>query len=557
MNAPTTTGSTRTIWTMAVVAVIALAAGLGLSRLIVSPADAAANAAPPDAGPITVPVERRALANDVVLRADAIYEDPVDVTVETGDLGGPAIVTGGVPAVGTTVEAGQVLLEVTGRPVILLTGELPVYRTLRAGVSGPDVLQLKTALDALGIDPGDAGSDVYDAATAAAVVALYERVGYPAPSVGEEATATVDAARSVVRDAERQVTEARRGVDHPDGGTPRSARIEAQGQVDIAAITLRERREHCAAPPTPDDPLCRDSEIKALEVALASATAARDEANAPPDTSAARAFLADAQQALTEARTALAEAQQATLTPLPAGEVVYLATTPRRVDAVGVRRGSSIGGSSVLSVSGATLQLAGSVSPTDAELITEGSPAVVTLPDGQEVAATVQSVGADSSAAGAGGEGGGDEGQSSSRRRVVIVPDGLTEEQRAQLQGANVRVTVPVGSTDGEVMAVPLAALTAGPGGQARVEVLDDDGTSTLVTVGTGLAAGGFVEVSPLEGALEVGDRVVVGVTSGSGANDDAEEEDREDGGQGTGDDTDGPDSQEAGSGEDTSADAG
>lgn len=141
----TTSGSTRTIGMMALTAVVSLGAGLGLSRVITSPSEAAAQAAPPPAGPITVPVELRELNNDVVLRGDAVYEDPASVTVETGDLGGPAVVTGHVPEVGTTVDAGDVLLEVAGRPVILLTGDLPVYRTLRVGVFGPDVLQLKAA----------------------------------------------------------------------------------------------------------------------------------------------------------------------------------------------------------------------------------------------------------------------------------------------------------------------------------------------------------------------------------------------------------------------------
>lgn len=53
MAGPMMSGSTRTIWIMALTAVISLGAGLGLSRLIVSPADAAAQAAPPEAGPIT------------------------------------------------------------------------------------------------------------------------------------------------------------------------------------------------------------------------------------------------------------------------------------------------------------------------------------------------------------------------------------------------------------------------------------------------------------------------------------------------------------------------
>src|SRR5665647_3948758 len=95
------------------------------------------------------------------MRGDAIYEDPAEVMIETGDIGGPAVVTGQVPEVGANLDAGAVILEVAGRPVILLPGELPVYRTLRAGVSGPDVIQLKEALTALGIDPGSAGSVSY------------------------------------------------------------------------------------------------------------------------------------------------------------------------------------------------------------------------------------------------------------------------------------------------------------------------------------------------------------------------------------------------------------
>ncbi|MDA0629620.1 hypothetical protein PCS76_22680, partial [Acinetobacter baumannii] len=103
--------------------------------------------------------------------------------VSTGDIsGGTPVVTGQVPEVGAIVDAGSVLLEITDRPVILLPGELPVYRTMRAGVSGADVLQLKQALASLGIDPGDVNSELYDAATAAAVAQLFTRSGYAPPT---------------------------------------------------------------------------------------------------------------------------------------------------------------------------------------------------------------------------------------------------------------------------------------------------------------------------------------------------------------------------------------
>ena len=513
MKPPRMAGSTRTIWIMALTAVISLGAGLGLSRMITSPADAAAQAAPPAAGPITVPVELRSLANDIVLRGDAIYEDPASVTLETGDIGGPAVVTGGVPEVGATLDAGAVMLEVTGRPVILLTGELPVYRTLRAGVSGPDVLQLKAALAALGISAGDPASSAYDAAAAAGVIALYARVGYPAPSAGEDAEAAIEGAREMVRSAEDSVASAQRALTSASAGATQSEKVRLQADVNTAQAELDELRAQCAAPPPPaiegqEPPAssCSQSAVVRAQGALDSAVAARAEGSAAPDTSEQRSAVAAAQRSLTEARDALAEAQRDVLTPLPASEVVYLSSTPRRIDAVAVSRGSTVAGTSVMSVSGAALQIAGTVATTDAELISEGSPVTITLPGGEEVPGKVQSIGAPAKT----GTGQGEE-PSAGRERVIVVPDALTEEQRAQLQGSNVRMKIPVGSTDGEVLAVPTAALTAGPGGEARVEVLDGD-TSVLVTVKTGLAAGGFVQVEPLDGTLAVGDRVVIGV---------------------------------------------
>lgn len=530
------TGSTRTIWIIAVTAVVSLGAGIGLSRLIVSPAEAAANAAPPEAGPITVPVEQRALTNDIVMRGDALYEDPVGVTLETGDIGGPAVVTGQVPEVASNIEAGGVILEVTGRPVILLTGELPVYRTLRAGVSGPDVQQLRAALAALGINAGDVNNAVYDASAAAAVRALYAKVGYPAPTSGEEADEAVRGLQESVRAAEEQVASAQRALN-AGGAVSQAEKVAAQGQVSSSQVALTAAQgdladanaawDACKAAPPADG--CNElaSAARAADVARAAAQAAYDSAVAslnellaPKDTSDLRAAVASAQRALADARTALAEAQAETITPMPASELVYLTSTPRRVDDVAVRRGSMVAGTTpVMTVSGATLQIEGTLDKNDADLIVEGTAVVITLPDGVEVPGTVESVGLmDDEGDGTGGEGGeggaGDGGGSAdpNRRKVVVVPDELTEDQRWMLQGSNVRITIPVSSTEGEVMAVPLAALTQGPGGESRVEVLDDGSdTPRLVVVETGLAAGGYAEIRPVDGDLKVGDRVVVG----------------------------------------------
>lgn len=138
-----------------------------------------------------------------------------------------------------------------------------------------------------------------------------------------------------------------------------------------------------------------------------------------------------------------------------------------------------------------------------------------TIPVGDEtVPVTVASIEAQRPAEGKDKESSSSSSSSSSsgRFKVVLVPQGLTEEQVTVLQGTNVRVSVPVSSTGGDVLSVPLAALTAGPGGESRVEVMGEDGTSELVQVSTGLAAGGYVEITGSERALQAGDLVVIGV---------------------------------------------
>ncbi|MDT0166869.1 hypothetical protein Q9R32_15045 [Actinotalea sp. AC32] len=512
-----TARSTRTITVLAVTAVVSLGAGLGLGRLVVSPAEAAANAAPPEAGPITVPVERRMLSNDVVLRGDVLYEDPTEVRLETGDLGGPAVVTGQVPEVGAEIAAGAVVLEITGRPVIALTGELPVYRTLRAGVAGPDVVQLKAALAELGISAGDAASDVYDTRTAAAVAELYARVGYPAPGTDDETEAALSAATEGVRAAEEQLAAARRDLAQASAGAPSSERAQRQADLDTARFELQQA-ESCVPGETRE---CDPADVVRARGAVTVAEAALAEVSAAPDTSAQRAGVDAARRALDAAEADLAEARLAGMTPLPAGEVVYLPTTPRRVDTVDVQRGSVLAGGAAMRVSGARLQIAGTVSAADAELLEVGSPAVIAAPDGSEVTGTVEEVGGGEGDAAGEGDGGGDQ-PGAGRTRVVVVPTEITEEQRAMLQGSNVRITIPVTSTTEAVLAVPLAALDTGPGGEARVDVLDDDGASSLVTVRTGLAADGFVEVTAVDGELDEGDRVVVGTSGTEAADDDA-----------------------------------
>lgn len=478
----------RALWTLAAVAVLSLFAGVALSFAVVSPGQAAADAAGPEAGPITVPVEYRALSNDVTIRGDAAFADSVDVKVETADLDGPAVVTGRVPEVGAQLDAASVALEVTGRPVIVLPGELPAYRTLRVGLAGPDVRQLKQALAAVGIAPGDPSSDLFDAATADAVAALYDRVGYARPDAPEGTAEGLRSARGAVTAAEDAVAAAERALRDAEAGLSEVERVQHDNAVRAAEREL-------AAARAVGDP----SAIAAAEDALRLAVAERTAAAAPRDTSAERAALGAARDQLADAVEQLRAAEQGGLAFLPLSEVLYLEELPRRVDEVMAERGTVLAGAA-MRVSGATLVIRASASDGDAKLLAPGDAATLAMPDGSDLAATITSVAPRQAE-------GGEAAESGPRHEVLLAPVDPTDAQVQALRGQNVRVRISIGSTDGEVLVVPLAALTAGPGGESRVEVVDGDDTR-LVVVETGLAAEGFVEVV---GDLDDGDRVVVG----------------------------------------------
>jgi multidrug efflux system membrane fusion protein len=85
-----------------------------------------------------------------------------------------------LPEVGSTVERGGFLFEVNGAPTILLYGEMPAWRTLAEGVSGPDVEQIEMNLDALGYGDDLVIDQTWDADTTAAVTAWQADAGMAA-----------------------------------------------------------------------------------------------------------------------------------------------------------------------------------------------------------------------------------------------------------------------------------------------------------------------------------------------------------------------------------------
>ncbi|WP_308250368.1 efflux RND transporter periplasmic adaptor subunit [Sphaerisporangium fuscum] len=90
-----------------------------------------------------------------VVRGDLVDTVAVDGTLTfSGDrkiLAGASGTVTSVARIGSVIKQGGTLFTVDRRPTVLLRGRLPLYRTLRQGVSdGPDVMQLESAMKALG-----------------------------------------------------------------------------------------------------------------------------------------------------------------------------------------------------------------------------------------------------------------------------------------------------------------------------------------------------------------------------------------------------------------------
>ena len=609
----------------AVVLLVGVSAGLGwwFGRGIRSPAQIAAEAEPPDPSLITVEVERKELSANVITRADVGYDAPATLSLG-GALGGrpDVLVVTAAPKRGEDLAEGAAAIEIAGRPVFLLVGDIPVFRDMRPGTQGPDVLQVEQALARLGFLTG-APDQKWDDATGEAVDAWYQANGYQANGVSEQEKTALRTARTRVRTAADGLNAARKALRearNPGEGAVRGARAavaDAQEALDelleppasevrraraavtaaaearqavktkIAdddaaaeeAITDAQRaRERAAqayaqaeqnwrsaqmgvhpgtgALPTPADlnalrlavggarieldaaeeaiteaqealdqrPAAAATELRQADNTLLTAQEALDELMNPSEKAqrTARNRLLDAQEALArllappdiadkqrqvdEAETELADVTQAladleaeTGTWLPSGEIIFLRRMPVRVDALTAEQGSLVSGG-FMTVTGSDLAVRGSVLVRDISLVEQGGEAriedsALTIPGTIRLLENRP----------------GTRGVSSDRHYMEIVADEIPDE----LIGSNVRIVIPVGGTEGEVWAVPAAALSATADGATRIEIAQPDGTGRFVEVEPGLAAQGLVEVTPLDSEISPGDQVVVGVASG------------------------------------------
>jgi peptidoglycan hydrolase-like protein with peptidoglycan-binding domain len=556
-----------------VVGIVVVAAGLGwfFGSQIRSPAEAAADAEPPPASNITVEVVSETLSADVIARGDLVYDEPVQVSLSGSFADQPErlIVTETVEQADDLAE-GDLVVEVVGRPVFLLVGEIPMYRDVRPGATGDDVLQLEEALARLGFYEGTP-DDTWDDGTGSAIAAWYESAGYRANGLSDADEAAMSAARDRVRSAEAALSDSVAALSQAREGTDASAILAAEGEVAAAtdALALAEldaswanddaaaevaaaeavladaeealAKAKSASPPTPADEVAdledavteafqdlnsanrsvervaaeQSALVAQAENRLEVAEAALAELSRGPDTSAIERQVQSARDELTSATDDLAELESELGTWMPAGELVFLDRLPVRVDQVSVARGSEISGPFV-TVTGSAVTLRAAVSEADADLLEVGMPVEIENPEEDSFVPGSISFVADRA---------GTNGVAADRVFVEVEPEEIPDE----LIGQNLRLTIPVNSTGGDVIAVPAAALYATADGSTRVEIEDEDGSLRTVTVETGLAAGGLVEVRPVDGDISEGDLAVVGRADGSApGGDESESEDEE-----------------------------
>lgn len=179
----------RAFLLVAVAAAIIATAGLAASLLVKSPAQLQSEQQPPSPSILTAAVQRQQLTQTITVRGTVEAPETWPIRALAAGAGGLRVVTGLPRHAGDTLEEGQSVLEISGRPLIALSGGTPAFRDFTPGLEGNDVTQLQNALVATGDLAGSRVSGRFDWWTQVAVADLYDRLGYT--TVGEGSALTL------------------------------------------------------------------------------------------------------------------------------------------------------------------------------------------------------------------------------------------------------------------------------------------------------------------------------------------------------------------------------
>lgn len=500
---------------LAAACVAALAAGGGLvaSTFIESPAQQAAETKPPKPTVLTAPVQKKVLTDTVTTRGTVGTGGDITFTPSAGGQGSASAGGGALSLVVSKLYAkaadnirdGQVLIEVSGRPIIALSGAVPAYRDLKPGMDGPDIAQLQAALKQLGHNYAPDISGHFGEGTKAALGDFYTTIGYSVPTTGGPNDAGDSTALQSASDA---VTTQRRAVQTAYG------LLQKANQALAAA---KETRSPRTVPTSSTGP--------SAEPGQQSLQAAQDAQQAAETTySNALHDLSTAEKKQTDLITT-------TGPMLPAAEVVFIPSFPVRLSKLNASLGSTVT-APLLTLESGQLVVTSLLQPGQNTMVKPGAKVELICESlGQTATATVTSVGPYSDGSTSNGQNGNgrnagsagpNSGQTAGSTGTAPQPPTqlpgypMTITPDAPLNGAwdgqDVRVTIVNAATGSAVLSVPLSAVSTGADGQSAVTVVAADGSQRRVLVTAGASADGDVQVTPTnDDVLREGDQVAIG----------------------------------------------
>lgn len=161
--------------------VVIAAAAFAVSPYIVSPwSDAAANSSRSPTASVEA-VEHTFTADTVTATGQLSLGTALDIPAPSGITSTRIVVTDNPLSRDDTARNGDVIAGVSGQPVFALALEIPLYRDLEPGMSGPDVASLQESLTAASKYSGAIDGE-YGGLTSAGVRQLYRDAEYDPPA---------------------------------------------------------------------------------------------------------------------------------------------------------------------------------------------------------------------------------------------------------------------------------------------------------------------------------------------------------------------------------------
>jgi HlyD family secretion protein len=434
--------------------------GLIGASFVKSPAQLAADTAPPQPTVITAKVTAQSLTATVAMRGVVYPATQYDIAATSlGSSGGALYITKLATQTGKQITNGDLLAEIDGEPMFVLKGTIPAWRNLSPGERGPDIEELQNALGLLGDYNGGDTAGYFGTYTKDAVAAFYSHLGYPAPTTGAGTQQAVDQARRAVTADEDQIMNLSR---HHRSTTAARQQLHADEQTLGQAEAV-------------NGPEIPSSDVVFLPQVPETVTGVNGGVGQQPGSP----FVELSQPGGLSLTGELPPADASQIKP---GETVTIYDEVSGLHATG--KVASVGTPTTTVPAGLTVNIGGG--------------------DGGGGTGGSGSSGAGSSGDNSGGSGG----SASTFVPVNITPDTPLPEA---LNGANVLVTVETAQTSDRVLTVPVAAIVTAASGQSQVTVAEPGGKQVNVPVTPGLSANGHVQVTPArKGALQVGDNVVV-----------------------------------------------